>query len=296
MTDTATESWSVGRLLEWTAGYFRQRAADSPRLDAEALLAHVLSCRRIDLYTMYDADVSSVDRGRFRELVKRRGEGCPVAYLVGRREFYSLEFEVTPAVLIPRPETEHVVGEALSLAKKSPITSFCDVGVGSGAIAVTMAKWLPEARGLALDVSADALAVARRNAQMHDVETRLEFRESDAFAALRPDETFDMILSNPPYVTDAEMPTLPRDVRDFEPHLALVGGADGLRVLALIVAEAPNRLRDGGYLVVEIGASQEPAARQLLADSPLTLLPTIKDLAGRPRVLIAQKSAAPLIP
>ena len=202
------EVWTVGRLLQWTTDYLKQHQVDSPRLDAEVLLAESLGCRRIELYTTFDDVPGEKPRTAFRDLVRQRAAGKPVAYLVGRREFYSLSFRVTPDVLIPRPETELLVVTLLDLAKgrasSEPIL-IADVGTGSGIIAVCVAKHLPGCRVAAIDISPAALAVARTNAAEHHVEDRIEWIESDLFAAVDPQRRFDFVVSNPPYVSSARV-------------------------------------------------------------------------------------------
>lgn len=287
---SADEIWTVGRLLEWTTQFFKQHAVASPRLDAEILLSHVLACPRIELYTLYDGEVSVPDRAQFRDLVKRRAAGCPPAYLIGWREFYGIRFNVTPAVLIPRPETEHLVEAALAFAAAEPLARFLDIGTGSGAIAVAIAKNLPEVRGWAVDLSPEALAVARNNAETAGVADRIAFATSDLFANIDPTATFDLIVSNPPYVTTQEWERLNPGVRDFEPHLALDGGKDGLDVIRRLVEATPRHLRPGGRLYLEIGETQSAAATAILASSPhLVPLPVILDLAKKHRVVGAKR-------
>jgi release factor glutamine methyltransferase len=209
------ETWTIGRLLTWTTDYLKQHKSDSPRLDAEVLLAHARGCPRIQLYANFEEVADDGLRARFRELVKKRAEGMPVAYLVGKREFYSLDFKVTPDVLIPRPETEHVVIAALDFIKErsGDTTTVCDVGTGSGCIAICIAKHAATAQVTAIDISPQALAVARENAA-HGVAEKIEFVESDLFAALPAERKFDVIASNPPYITAAEYAALPAGVRD----------------------------------------------------------------------------------
>lgn len=289
---TAEAAWTLGRLLDWTAGYLKEKGAEFPRLDAEVLLAHAAGCRRIDLYTRYAEPASDEVRGRYRDMVRRRVEGCPVAYLVGRKEFYSLEFEVSPAVLIPRPDTETLVVAALDVAKITNGCRILDVGTGSGAIAVALAKHLPSASLVAVDISTDALAVARRNAERHGVADRVRFLQSDLLAAVAGEEAFDLIVSNPPYIAAEEVPRLPAGVRDFEPRVAVDGGPGGYRVVERLLPQAARQLRPGGWLLLEIGAAQETAVRQLFDSlSGLTLSPTILDHGGRPRVLRARRNS-----
>jgi release factor glutamine methyltransferase len=278
--------WTLGRLLDWTAKHLAEKGAEFPRLDAEVLLAHAQGCRRIDLYTRHGEEASEEVRAAFRELVKKRVEGCPVAYLVGRKEFYLLALEVSPAVLIPRPDTETLVEEALALAKPLAAPEVIDVGTGSGAIAIAVARNHPGARVTATDLSPDALAVARRNAEKHGVGDRIRFLEGDLLAVVPPGEAFDLVLSNPPYVPEEELSRLPVGVRDFEPRLALDGGPGGFAVLRRLTAQVPAVLRPGGYFLVEIGVPQEVAARELIgAQADLGPVTTLKDGSGHPRVL-----------
>ena len=288
------EPWTVGRLLEWTTGYLKGRGSESPRLDAEVLLAEVLGRRRIELYTTFDEVPGEDARAAFRELVRRRAEGTPVAYLVGRREFYSLSFRVTPDVLIPRPETELLVVATLDLVKQahdsSKLLTIADVGTGSGVIAVCLAKHLPACRVTAIDLSAAALNVAKDNAKQHGVAERIEFFESDLFAKVPADRRFDFIVSNPPYVAAAEFERLAPDVRKFEPRAALVAGPTGTEVIQSLIGQAAERLLPDGHLLIEISPMIHEAVRTLLeADSRFEAGLTIKDLARLPRVVQARR-------
>lgn len=285
----ADETWTIGRLLDWTAQHLAKKGSEFPRLDAEVLLAHSLDCRRIELYTRYEEIADAETRARFRDLVRRRLEGCPVAYLVGRKEFFALNFKVGPDVLIPRPESEFVVMECLRLAREKARPRILDLGTGSGNLAVTVAKQHPGAQVAAVDLSPDALAVARRNADQHGVAERVQFLEGDLFAPLPSDARFDFILSNPPYIPHEELDKLPPGVRDYEPRLALDGGPGGYAVLERILERAGNFLEPGGHLIVEIGAPQEEPARQrIAARAGFELAPTIHDFSRHPRVLCAR--------
>jgi release factor glutamine methyltransferase len=304
----SSEPWTIGRLLTWTTDYLKGHGSESPRLDAEVLLAEALGCQRIDLYTRFEEPPSDDARTAFRELVRRRAEGTPVAYLVGRREFYSMMFRVTPDVLIPRPETELLVVAVLDLVKgdggkgkgensvaanqKSEVPNLliADIGAGSGIIAVCVAKHLPNCRVTAVEVSPPALSVAKDNAHRHGVADRIEFIESDLFAAVPADRQFDFIVSNPPYVTTSEMDTLARDVRKFEPRMALEAGPRGTEVIERLIAQSADRLHSGGHLLMEISPTIHDAVRTLLeSDARFEIGPTIKDLARLPRVVRARK-------
>ena len=282
--------WTVGRLLTWTTEWLTGRGSESPRLDAEVLLAFVRGCPRIALYTAFDVPVNEEERARFRGLVKRRGEGEPVAYLVGSREFFSLPFVVSPAVLVPRPETEQLVIRVLDLCQTAGRSRIIDVGTGSGAIVVTLAKRLPQAGFVATDISPAALAVAVDNAKRHGVSDRIEFVECDLVGDPRAEGPWDVIVSNPPYVREDEFDALPRDVRLHEPRTALVSGPTGVEVVARLVSAAAEKLVPGGWLWMEVGPATAAAAEEVVASQPaLCLEPTLKDMAGLPRIVQARR-------
>ena len=294
------EPWTVGRLLQWTADFLKRHGSESPRLDAEVLLAEVLGCARIELYTAFESVPNEAARTAFRELVRRRSEGAPVAYLVGRREFYSLTFHVTPDVLIPRPETEFLVIALVDLAKArsalrpGETIAVCDVGTGSGNIAVSAAKYIENCRVTATDISRAALEVARSNAESHGVLERIELVESDLFAGVPGERRFEFIVSNPPYVSEAEINDLAPDVRNFEPRRSLVAGSKGTEVIESLVPQAAERLTEGGSLLMEIGPTIHGAVLEILgADSRLEIGPTVNDLARLPRVVQAKRRTSP---
>jgi release factor glutamine methyltransferase len=226
----------------------------------------------------------------FREVVKRRSLGEPLQYISGFQDFYGREFQVSPAVLIPRPETELLVESALDLLTSSA-SVFCDVGTGSGCIAVTVLCERPELKGVALDLSAAALDVARQNAFRWNVENRISFAISDCFDTLSPDENqFDLIISNPPYVSAAAIPGLQREVKDHEPIIALSPGPDGLSVIRRLISDSPRFLRNDGYLLLEIGFDQSEAVQQLVDPSSLELIEIRADLQGIPRIVVLRKT------
>jgi release factor glutamine methyltransferase len=291
MTNHSNQPWTVTRLLDWTAQYLAQKGVESPRLDAEVLLAHCLGWKRIDLYARYDQLPSDEVRKQYKTLIGRRLEGCPVAYLVGRKEFFGLTLEVSPTVLIPRPESEYVVLECLRLAKGMPAPHVLDIGTGSGNLAVAVAHQHKGAQVTAIDISPEAIAVASRNAQRHGVAERIRFLTSDLFTPLTDHQLFNFVLSNPPYIAHEDMDKLPPGVRDFEPHQALDGGPGGFAVFDRLIAEAPKYLQADGYLIVEIGTAQEkPARDRLAAQGDYELSETIRDGSGHPRVLQARLS------
>ncbi len=301
---SSSDEWTVGRLLTFTTDYLKQHGSDSPRLDAEVLLAVARACRRIDLYTAFDQVADEATRTAFRELVHRRAQGAPVAYLVGKREFFSLSFRVTPDVLIPRPETELLVVRLIDLAKSLSADRIgpededafepriADIGAGSGIIAVCAAKHLPEARITAVDSSTAALALAEQNAAHHDVVNQIEFVQSDLFAAVNPQQRFHIIASNPPYVADSEFDKLPPGVRDYEPRAALVAGPRGTEVIERLVPQAAQRLEPGGWLLLEVSPMIEPAVREIIEQhGSFELGATIKDAAAHPRIVQAKRAA-----
>ncbi len=276
-------------MLDWTAKHLAQKGAEFPRLDAEVLLAHSVGCKRIDLYGLRFAEEASTDiRQKYKDLIKRRVEGCPVAYLVGKKEFHGLEFQVSPAVLIPRPDSEHVVLECIALAKGVATPRILDVGTGSGNLAVTLAKHIATAQVTATDKSPEALEVAKANAAKHGVMERLRFLQGDLLAPVTG-ETFDFIVSNPPYIAHEDLKNLPVGVREFEPHLALDGGPGGFEVFDRLISQIGPCLTKGGYLLIEIGAPQEKGARERVSKlAGFELAPTIYDYSGHPHVIKAR--------
>lgn len=285
------EPWTIGRLLAWTANYLTRHGSESPRLDAEVMLAHVLSSTRVQLYTHFGDEVGPDSRAEFRDLVRRRAEGAPVAYLVGRKEFYSLPFEVSSAVLIPRPDSEFVVVELLDHTRDLPSVRGVDVGTGSGCLAIASVWQRPDARFVAIDNSPGALEVAQRNAGALQVADRIDFRLGDLLEPVADLEPFDVIVSNPPYIPTGQIENLERGVRDYEPHTALDGGPDGLAVVSRLIGQSARHLKPGGHLILEIGDDQEAPVRSLIEMQPgLTLAATVYDLNKHPRVVRATRT------
>lgn len=282
--------WTIKELLTWTTDFLKSKGNDAAKWEAEILLAHVLNCKRVDLFVRFAEQPSESDRAKFRELIHRRVAGCPVAYLVGSREFYLLNFDVSPAALIPRPDTETLVLEALKRLKPLAAPDVLDIGTGSGCIAVSLAHQKKDARVTATDISPDALEVAKRNAAKHSVADRMTFLQGDLFAPLPAGATFDLIASNPPYIAQSEFASLSPDVRDHEPRLALDGGPDGLALYRRIANDAVPFLKPGGSLLLEIGYTQDEAVRGLLAErAELEVGATLKDMGGHARVVTAKR-------
>lgn len=270
----------------------RLQGVDSPRLSAQVLVAEVLGLTRLGLSLERDRVLTPQETDRIRTLAARRATGEPLAYILGRREFYGLDFAVTPDVLIPRPETEHVVEAALDAFSTNAPLRFADLGTGSGILAVTLAHCFPRATGLAVDLSGPALAVARRNAGAHGVDDRIAFVQGDFTGPLLEAGRFDLIVSNPPYVTDEEYARASREVTGFEPETALVSGPDGLGHVRAMLPRALEALRPGGLLLMEIGCGQAEGVKIITSNQCLESrdLAVIRDLAGHDRVVSLRRA------
>ena len=281
--------WTVSAVLQWTTEYFKKHHLHTPRLDAEVLLAHLLKTDRVGVYTRYDRPLAPEERQAFKEMIKRRSKREPVAYITGHREFFSLDFRVGPGVLIPRPDTEVLVGKALEIRQNfgDKKISILDLGTGSGNIAICLAHKLPEDKITACDISGDSIRIAKENAIGLGANS-IGFFEGNLFEPVKG-RRFDMIVSNPPYIAKGEFKTLEADVKDFEPRSALDGGNDGLHFYRRILGECRQFLKDGGYLLLEIGAFQAAAVKDILAVSgSIRYCHTQKDYAGHDRVIVAQ--------
>lgn len=344
MESAEQELWTTSRVLTWTQKHFAARGLQSPRLDAELLLAHALGRTRVGLYTHFDAPLHKDELARFRDLIKRRLEGIPVAYLISQKEFFGLPLYVSEAVLIPRPDTELLVEVALrllapkaaaaasseepalavevaepgvelhirydpppeapsdeELAPAAPKTAaepaalalsaqsgtVVDVGTGSGAVALTIAQKRRDCRVLAIDASLAALEVAQKNAQRLNL--AVEFFCGDLLTPLKPAADIELVVANLPYIATAEIDTLAKEVRS-EPRSALDGGADGLTLIRRLIAQAPNYLRPGGALALEVGAGQAEATAALLAAARFVNIQIADDLAHIPRVVYGRRA------
>ena len=278
---------SIAEALSEASRILQAAGVPDARRDAASLLTHVIEKNRTFLISHGEEKLAPNESEIFRELVERRASGEPLQYITGYQDFYGRAFLVTPDVLIPRPETELLVESALGLMDGS---RFCDVGTGSGCIAVTLLCERLQARGVALDVSSAALAIAEENAVSHGVNERLEFLVSDCFGALPKNSAqFDLIVSNPPYVAADVVSGLQREVKDHEPMVALTPGTDGLSIIRRLITEARQFLRKDGHLVLEIGFDQGEAVRELVKDSQFDLADIRPDLAGIPRIVILRR-------
>lgn len=281
-----SERWTLLKLLRWMTGYFTEKGIGNPRLDAELLLAHLLGLDRVGLYLNYDRPLTTAELAAIRPLVKRRGQREPLQYLLGSTEFWSLQLQVTPAVLVPRADTEVLVEEALKRCAANG--ELLDVGTGSGAILISLLKELPGWQGVGMDISPAALEITRHNLAAHELDERGQLLAGDL--ASLPERRFDLIVSNPPYIRTAQWDELMPEVRDYEPALALLGGADGLDCYRRLTAQAHACLHPGGWLLVEIGADQGDAVTALFAAAGLTELFLRHDYGANPRVVGGQRN------
>ena len=295
---TPTEAWTILRMLQWTTEHLKKHGSPSARLDAEVLFAHARKCQRIDLYAAFNEEPPEEVKAIFRDLVKRRASGEPVAYLVGKKEFFSLPFIVNQACLIPRNETEHIITECIDRIKKSqgPLR-IADVCTGSGCIAITIAKECQRmnvpASVIAIDLSPEALEIAKQNLELHKVQDRVEMIQADLLEAI-PDESCDFILSNPPYVSEEEYSKLDKSVRNYEPKMALVAGNSGTEIIQRLVDQAALKLKPSGWLIFEHSPMNAAQCLEILNQSqtpsgPWSDVRTVKDLSGLARVTIARR-------
>ena len=288
------QNWTIQKLLNWTAEHFTEKGLDSPRLSAELLLSHVVGLKRIELYTQFDKPVTKPQLDQLHDLVKRAGQHEPIAYLVGKTEFYSLELNVTPACMIPRVETELLVERAIEFLRTRTGKQFvCDLCTGSGCVAVAIARNYPDCRIIATDISDAALSVAAKNIEKHRLKERIRLLCGDLFDPLVPQldvGKFDLIVCNPPYVSAAEFEKLDKNVKNYEPKLALYAGQDGLDIYRRIIERVEQFLKPDAVLMLEIGYSQGQAVRELLEQVRIFAEITIeKDIHDNDRIAIAKK-------
>lgn len=286
---------TLSSLTDWASSALKSRGIDSSRLDAEVILSHLLGCRRIDLYAHPDRPVENTLAAMYQNAIRRRMLSVPLQYITNHTEFMSLDFYVDERVLIPRPETELLAEVALQKSQTMPCEdefTLVDIGTGSGAIAITLAKKIDKAMVFAVDISADALVVARTNADRHKVLHKITLLCGDTFEPLKKYSVASkvhFIVSNPPYISSDEFPYLQKEVRDYEPYVALVSGEDGLQIFRRIIAQAKTWLMPGGYLLFEVGENQAQRVMQLIADTGCFTKPfSIKDYQNIDRIVVAQ--------
>jgi len=283
--------WTILEILQWTSAYFKTKRVEQPRAAAEILLAHVLGMERIGLYLNFDKPLSSPERSRYRDLILRRASGVPTGYLTGHREFWSMDLKVNPGVLIPRPETEILVEETLKCISAAMPCRILELGTGSGAVALSMAKELPLSRPVATDRSVAVLSTAHANAVELGYAARILFVASNWFDAFKPGPRFQAVVSNPPYVSPEEFSLLPREIREHEPPEALLAGDGGMAVIRHIFREAHEYLIPGGWLLMEIGSTQKDRACRAASEvGRYGAISVRNDYSGLPRVVRAQKT------
>lgn len=283
------DTWTIKDILLWSSRFLKEQGCPSSRLDSELLMCQALELSRVDLYCHYDINVNEVQRAQIRESLKRRAAGEPIAYIVGSKEFFGRKFDVNPSVLIPRPETEHLIEAVLDLHGEDPIDSFLDIGTGSGVIAVTLAKQIEGARAVAWDICDTALEVARANGLAHQVS--VDFCRVDALAddSWQGQQSFDLICSNPPYIGTHEKSLMSPSVLDFEPEGALFAEDLGYGFYKKYATSAMNLLNEGGVCVLEIGAKQGDRVKEIFELEAWKDVRVLPDLAGLPRVVIAKR-------
>ncbi|SFT85287.1 release factor glutamine methyltransferase [Selenomonas sp. GACV-9] len=287
----SNQIWTIGRILKWTEQYFEQKGVESPRLDAEVLLSHLLDKQRIYLYVHFDEPLQAEELAAYREMVKQRVNHVPVAYILGKKEFMGLTFKVTPDTLVPRPDTEILVQAAVERLKGMEKDSlrFADIGTGTGAICLSVLNFTPGSTADTVDISSAARAVAEENADSLGLTDRIAFHTGDLLAPIKENK-YAAILSNPPYIPEADIPGLAPEVRCKEPMTALAGGKDGLDFYRRLCDEAPALLEEGGFMAFEVGIHQAQDVAALAVANPLIArTEIIKDYAGIDRVVVAWK-------
>ncbi len=289
------ETWTITKLLNWVTQFFTDKGIDSPRLSAELLLSYVLGLKRIELYTQHNSAVEKQELDKLRELVRRAGQHEPIAYLVGKTEFYSMELNVTQDCMIPRPETELLVQRAIEFLRTRNGNQFvCDLCTGNGCIAVAIAKNYPNAKIIATDICDAALAVAATNIEKHHLQDKITLLSGDLFDPIIPQldvGKFDLIVCNPPYVSSSEYEKLDKNVKNYEPRLALFAGDDGMDIYRRIIERIDSFLKSDAALILEIGYAQGQAIKELLEQAGTFAEVRIeKDLHNNDRIVTAQKT------
>lgn len=288
-TAPTDDVWTVQRILQWTTTFLEEKQVESPRLEAELLLAYARGCQRIRLYTDFETPLTDDERGRMREFVKRRANREPLAYITGKREFYGRDFHVGAGVLVPRPETETLIDVCLNFLPQDSQHRVAEVGFGSGCISITLAKQRPKLTVAASDISAEAMTFARQNLALHEVEEQVQLLAGDSYqpfanAKLEP---FDGIVSNPPYITNSELKQLAPEVAEHEPHTALVSGDDGLDLIRRLITQASDYLKPGGWMALELDPAQSETTAELFKAGGFENVVIHQDLSRQDRVVSA---------
>ena len=279
------QNWSIVDVLKWAKKYLKEKGAESPQIEAEWILRDVLACSRLDLYMDHEKPLSKAELAQIRKYLKKRAQGEPIQYVLGYTEFYGLRFDVDDSVLIPRPETELIIEKLINILTDKTGLRILDIGTGSGNIIITLVKNLKKASGLAIDISKDALKKASHNSKVHQVQDEIDFMEMDILADY-PDEKFDLIISNPPYISEEKYQELPAHIKDYEPQTALKSVSDPLIFYKRLNAIAPQILQKGGLLALEIGGTyQENDVRNIFANN-FNNIEVIKDYLGQSRGLL----------
>ena len=293
-------TWTIQSLLNWSADFFTKKKFDTPRLESEILLAHALHLDRLSLFLQFDRPMAEAELKRYKQLIERRLTREPIQHITQKTFFMSLEFHVEPGVFIPRPETELLVEKTIDLSKeyfkggtdRETTIHFADIGTGSGCVAISLAKYLPHAKGIGIDLSEKALSIAQENAMRHHVTERVSFSQGDGLETLSsysPSTLFHFIVSNPPYISQKETHKMDPET-NFEPKEALFSGEEGLNFIQMLLNQSPPFLRENGFLLFEIGEGQEEAIRHLTKNHPFFHPPTLfQDLNRIPRVVSLQK-------
>lgn len=282
------ETWTIKKLLDWTTEYFKKYSIEWPHLEAEILLAHTLKLKRIELYIHFERVLIPEELSKFKGFILRRSKHEPIAYITGIQPFMSLDFKVNTSVLIPRPETEKLVEVTIDLVKEFDKSKILDIGTGCGNIAITLAKYIPESTVLGIDSSEEAIEIANENAKVHKVEERCHFMRGDLYP--QDDKKFNLIVSNPPYIPTAQIDTLAKDIKDYEPRTALDGGKDGLDCIRAVIDGPGNKLESKGHIAIEIGINQYAEVAKMIENNGNFEKPkVIKDHSGIERVVIAKK-------
>lgn len=283
----STETWTIGKILNWTNTYFAENGIDSPRLTAEILLAHSLSLSRLDLYLRFDQPLTEKERSLFKDMIQRRIKREPVAHITGEAGFWNLDLATGPEALIPRQDTETLVEAALKIVPEEDDFLALDLGTGTGCIALAIASERPKTRFVAVDFSLSALELAKKNILLCGLEDRVFPVNSDWTSALSTEKDFDLVVSNPPYIPTAHIEALAPEVRDFDPPLALDGGPDGLSIYRKLALEVERVLKPGGFLLLEIGYDQKKEVSLIFEKTGnYAFVSSYSDLAGHDRVLL----------